>query len=225
MNQPATPAAASFDKAGLQPIPIADISGEVIGRLVPITAANCDDPVIAEKLTDWRREFRTAFFTQFEPTVDRTRAWIRSELVERNDRVWFMIETTSGEFIGHCGLTNIKAGREADADGIVRGVLAHPRNFMFLGMQALLGWCFDTLGTGLVRVLVFKGNVRSVNLFARLGFELVREIALRRDDTEGMTIYVPDAGATDSLAVELQLTREASAEASAPAADTPGANR
>lgn len=188
------------------PVEIVDVHSVQVGRLSPVTLAHCLDTELVRTVTRWRDENRNSFYSQRSPTFGSTASWMRSQLVERNDRLMFLIEDADGHCIGHCGLTNLDKGTfAAELDGILQGVRTKPRNLVYLAEKTLIGWCFHTLGLQQLTVQILGFNRSSIQLFSRLGFQLSGKIGLRKVEDDGFITYVPDPAANDETALELTL--------------------
>src|SRR5258708_1225398 len=63
-------------------------------------------------LADWRAANISGFTKIFPVTIEKTRSWSRSQLIERSDRILFCLREPGGPFVGHVGLSsfNFAAG-------------------------------------------------------------------------------------------------------------------
>ena len=50
---------------------------------------NSDDTI--RLLTEWRNEFFDAYFDKFTATEDRTKKWLKEQVMEKADRILFII--------------------------------------------------------------------------------------------------------------------------------------
>ncbi len=149
--------------------------------------------------TDWRRlqsHFRDPEIAYLNGTPpNRMPLWLLKRLLRtdsrRPDRATFGIFDEHGDFIGTTELYDVR-GLEATL-GIIIGERSHwSSGYGPEAMHALLGYAFDTLGLGLVRLETFGDNLRAQRAFKKVGFLEVD----RRVDANGR------------VDVRMELTRE-----------------
>lgn len=166
-----------FDASLRLALPVLSAEGGRIGRLVPVGSWILEEHAIIEALTAWRRRWSRMFFSRFEPTAERTAAYLRNLAIEGPDRLMFLIYTDDDRFVGHTGIANV-AGSTGDLDNIVRGVSGgHPRLMPFASV-AVLEWCFGELGLGGMNGRVMSFNRPIISLLKQIGFEAVETLPL-----------------------------------------------
>lgn len=127
-------------EAYLRAIPVADA-----GFLVPIGESRLDDADLLAKLTRWRNEHVHVYPTQFEATVDSTRAWLKERLLATDDRILFLVEDRHGRAVGHIGFNGcLNDERLFEIDNVVRGDAAGAKGLFSLALQALIEWARTT---------------------------------------------------------------------------------
>lgn len=169
-------------------IPIAR-QGCVVGRLRPIHANFTFEDI--RLLVEWRNQNREAFFSWFTATEEGTGKWLREQILAREDRILFFIETLEGMPFGHVGLTNFDFSIKAcEVDNVLRGKSGFVKGGMSIALQALVNWVFTVLGASLVYLRVFSDNRRALDFYMRIGFELVKRVPLRRVEDGKATRWV-----------------------------------
>jgi len=165
-------------------IPIKDAAGETVAWFAPVRAT----VEHARLITDWRNAHREKFMTSFEATTERTLAWIQSGLIEREDRILFMVETHKGTPVGHLGLTAIDLETGAcELDYGCRGRRDLLPGVFALAYGGLTAWALDTLGSAFVIGRVFEDNPKPIELLQLHGFEFEKRVAMRRiEDDDGV---------------------------------------
>jgi perosamine synthetase len=149
---------------------IADLHARAIvipgnrGLLVPVCELHADDTALIETLARWRDENQHAFPTRFEVTAAGTALWLRHGLLDRPDRILFLVLDRHGRAIGHMGLAN---GNEID--NVVRGEQAEP-GLMGAALEALLDWAHGVAGLEGIHLRVVHGNERALAFYRRHGF-------------------------------------------------------
>ncbi len=166
-------------------IPLKDDSG----YLIPVCDLHASDPDLIARLAQWRNENADSFPSKFPVTLDGTSSWLRSHLLDVEDRLLFLVTDSRGMPIGHLGYANAVNDRgELEIDNVVRGVKnVHP-GIMRKAMQALLDWAEEVIGPARISLRVFQDNAPAVGFYRKLGFHDEELIPMRRH-TEGASIY------------------------------------
>jgi RimJ/RimL family protein N-acetyltransferase len=159
--------------------------------LAPFTAAMVTDDALIEALTRWRAENISGFTRLFRPTFEGTRAWSRSQLIERSDRILFLVRNADGHLVGHVGLSSFDfdAGT-CEIDNVVRGERTAPPGTMAEAVAAVLDWAHLNLGPAEIRLRTLAENTRALALYHRLGFVPLSLIPLRRVAADDATEWV-----------------------------------
>src|SRR5919197_1903864 len=71
------------------------------GMLVPVSELHADDAQLIATLGRWREENSFAFPTVFPVTDEGTARWLRAGLLDREDRMLFLVLDRHGHAIGH----------------------------------------------------------------------------------------------------------------------------
>lgn len=165
-------------------------NGKVIAHLRPVPfqlegIASKD----AKLITEWRNRYRGNFLTWFTATEERTKKWLKEQVIDKDDRILFMIQTLDGISFGHMGLTNFDFRNEiCEYDNIIKGIDVRLPGIMTFAGRALLSWAFSELGVKRVFVRVFSDNISAVKVYERCGFCPIKKVPLKRIK-EGDCIY------------------------------------
>lgn len=169
-------------------IPLADDQG----LLVPVCELHADDADLIAALARWREENAFAFPTQFPVTLDGTRRWLRNLLLDKEDRILFLVLNRHGKPIGHLGYANaINDECEMEIDNVVRGVKDGYRGIMSRASDALINWAEDTIGPRVISLRVLNENRHAVDFYRRMGFRDDHLIPLRKTTDGNTTNYRP----------------------------------
>lgn len=171
-------------------IPICLGSGEQIGSLAAVTAATIVDDSIVDALTRWRSTFRRFFLTQFSPTPERTRAWLRS-IIDDERRMLFTIHT-GDTLIGNYGFRDLNE-HSAELDNLLRGERGGHPAIMKHAVLTLTHWLFSSVGVASVFGNILADNAVALKLHVDAGFRLgeMRPLTLHTTETESrLTIGV-----------------------------------
>jgi len=146
-------------------------------ELLFLTASCENDRVLIALLSKWRKKHEAWFASQFSVSRARTKVWYKKLLIDKPDRLLFMIRV-SDRYIGHVGLNrfNFKS-RSCEIDNIVRGATGYP-GIIEKAIILLMRWGEKSLGIHGYSLSTFSDNKRALNLYQRLGFaEMKRELA------------------------------------------------
>jgi perosamine synthetase len=166
------------------------------GLLVPVCELHATDTRLIATFGRWREENSFAFPTVFPVTDEGTARWLRAGVLDREDRMLFLVLDRHGHAIGHLGFANALEGdRELEIDNVVRGESGGEPGLMSRAMKALIRWGHEVLGPREVHLRVFDDNQHAVRFYERLGFEARETIDLRREEREGGVLaFVPAQG-------------------------------
>jgi len=146
-------------------------------EILLLTRDRAADRKIIDLLGKWRKENEAFFLAQFEVTFERTLAWYYAQLIDKPDRLLFIIRTGSG-YVGHAGLFRFDfARRSCEIDNIVRGEKSYP-GIMGASILSMMKWGKETLGLEGYTLKVLGDNKRAVRLYEKLGYEETGRIPL-----------------------------------------------
>lgn len=167
----------SFDDLLAKSVPLT----EQQGFLVPVCELHTTDEGLIEQFALWRSENAFAYPSQFPVTIQGTKDWLRSRLLDVQDRLLFLVLDRYGKPIGHLGFANaMNEVAEIEVDNILRGVKNVAPGIMSSAMKALLNWIEETLGPRSIYLKVFSDNDHAIRFYHNLGFKDDYLIPLRR---------------------------------------------
>jgi perosamine synthetase len=162
------------------------------GFLVPVCELHLTDDRLIAKLAQWRAENAFAYPSQFPVTIDGTASWLRSKVLDVEDRILFLVLDRHGHTIGHLGFANaINNKGELEVDNVVRGVKDDQPGIMSAAMKTLLSWVEEILRPSIIYLKVFSDNYFAINFYHKLGFKDDQLIPLRRHEEEDAIYYRP----------------------------------
>ena len=152
--------------------------GSLLATLRLIRSNDLQDEDLIKMLTDLRNRHRTCFLTEFEATVERTRAWLATAVVDHPARALFRVDLPGGRLVGHVGA--IHRGEALEYDNFILDDDIGIKGFAVQLAQQFLVWIAKTSGLNAI-----FGNVRSSNAHARdfhkrTGFFETEKIPLKR---------------------------------------------
>lgn len=177
-----------LDDLFVKSIPLADGKG----FLLPLCKLHVTDDGLITKLAQWRADNAFAYPTQFPVTVAGTTSWLRSKLLDVEDRILFIVLDRHGNTIGHLGLANaINDERKVEIDNVVRGIKGVQPGIMSIAMRALLDWVKETIGSSVVCLRVLSDNFDAIKFYRNLSFNDDQLEPLRRHEEGERVEYRP----------------------------------
>lgn len=165
--------------------------GEQTLQLLPVTSDFLAGEANLGTLADWRRASLATFPRIEEITLEGTRTWSKRQLIEREDRILFMI-AEQGIPVGHIGLANIDYARSScEFDNVIRGSDQASKGVMTRACELLIDWTYETLGATHIWVKTFLDNHPAIALYHRVGFRVRTIEPLLRREKDGVVDYAP----------------------------------
>lgn len=156
----------------LKMLPVYNDEGNIVAYLRPITAdyrktiKDC-----AFIMGEWRKQNPSISASIFEITVERTERWIDNFLIDRKDRLLFMVQLIDGTYIGHVGYSSFHFDtKTAEIDSILRGVKDVIPGIMTFSLRTLLWWGKEIAKIENIELSTSFDNKRAIALYKRVGF-------------------------------------------------------
>ncbi len=197
-------AAERVPDAWLRSLPLAGDAG----HLLPVCELHAADEALITTLAAWRAAHQEAFPTRFHVTVAGTAAWLRSQVLDRPDRMLFLVVDPLGHPVGHLGLV-VHPGPTGgvEVDNVVRGREGGP-GLMSRATERLLRWAREEAYPPAAWLRVLHSNTRAIAFYERLGFVPGAVEPLRLDgDGEQMSL-VPVGDGDDAPPDDCFLTMD-----------------
>lgn len=159
----------------LKSAPFASAGSSVVADEVVLVAFGVDavdDDHWIGLLSRWRQENIQAFPRIFHVTDAGTRTWALNQLIEREDRILFLVRSPgASSFVGHVGLSSFNFSTQScEIDNIVRGERDAAPGLMSLAVRAMIHWAYDGLGVRSITLRVMHDNTHALAFYHRLGF-------------------------------------------------------
>ncbi len=189
-------------------------AGEKVGTLKPVLHSQIiNNSEIVKLITNWRDYYKENFFTQFKVTEEKTKDWLKNQVLEKDNRIFFLIENIDGKLVGHEGIILLEEKNlTAELDNVIKAPECKIPGIMTQATKTLLNWLFNFLEIERAIVRLFSDNRRALALYERCGFYRVKEVGLRKE-IEGETIkYIQinegDINIPDKMMLIMELKRE-----------------
>ena len=142
-------------------------------------------------LTGWRNKNCRVYPTQFSATPKSTKSWLRKLVMERQDRILFMIEAPDAEIIGHLGISNMDFKKKVcELDNVIRGIKNKYPGVMTRAVKAVLEFGFNCLAMDSFILRVFSENTKAIRFYRRCGFRIAKKIPLKRTKENNTIKYI-----------------------------------
>jgi len=163
-----------------------------IGTLKPVLDDRIEDnSKIIEFITKWREYYKENFLTQFKVTEERTKNWLKNQVIKKDNRILFMVKTIEEELAGHLGVIFFEKGDfVCELDNVVKALDCKTPGIMTYAVKTLTDWLFNFLGMEKIFLRVFSDNLKAQALYLRCGFSKVKEIGLKKEIQEDSIRYV-----------------------------------
>ena len=189
-----------------QKINIFDNHDRQLAQLHPLNAQllpRIDE--ISNYLTQWRNQSMKFFLTGFNATPERTKAWLKSSVIESNSKILYLVYVDDRP-VGQFGLANITNSR-AELDNAIRGEKGgHPDLFRNIE-YVLLDMAFNHLHIEKVEGKLFSNNLIAIMLHKQFGFTVTDRSKLKRVESGEEWHYTPcDEEESNTKIDQLQIT-------------------
>ncbi len=153
---------------------------EVIAYLKPIQYNFLNlDYNLSKLLSKWRVENPSISTATFKVTEDRTSRWLLSHVLDRKDRIIFMIYSLEHEPLGHIGLSNVNYNKNSvELDSVLRGVKSYLPGLMTYSTKSLIDFALNYFKFSDIYLSVFSDNFQAIRFYKKLNFEEVDRIPL-----------------------------------------------
>jgi RimJ/RimL family protein N-acetyltransferase len=185
---------------------ISGSDGKTLGWFAPITINSLSDEKLIQKLTEWRSIHRASFFTQFDPNQDKTRNWLKENILPDDTRILFIIFNAKGRPIGNYGLRDIQE-TSAELDNLLIGDSSSTGPLVFIAMKTFLNWIFSQLCLDYLTASIFKDNLTTILIHKKLGFKEINEIPVKKIINGDGIQYIRDENIDfpDAYIIEMQI--------------------
>lgn len=139
-------------------------------------------PGIVHELSQWRRNTPFAWNSVFEITDEKTEKWLKTFVLEKKDRIIFIIKDLQNNFIGQIGLAGFNYNdNSGEIDAVVRGRKSVLPGIMSAALNTIIKWGKDYLGIKNFFLNVFDDNTHAIEFYKNNNFLEMERIALVKE--------------------------------------------
>ncbi len=195
------------------PIEGGDGPWEQKGCLIPVCSHHALDAASIEALAEWRANGEDAYPTRFPISIDGTKNWLLSSVLNNDRRILFFIADSLLRPIGHIGLV-VREDGITELDNVLRGLPNLP-GLMSDAVKALETWIREQLDVAWVELRVLASNEHAIAFYETLGYVEVERQTLKWETSKlGRALVPSDADSDDefvTMGKDLEEHREAEA--------------
>lgn len=183
----------------LQCIPVYGSKAEIQGYLRPVTKDyKVTVPDCAKLLAKWRNE--NSGTSRLFATPRSTEKWLDNSVLEREDRILFLIIAADEEKIGHIGLSAFDyQEKSCELDAVIRGVKAGYPGMMTFAMNTLIDWSLTRLKIRQLNLRVLVGNAHAIEFYEKNCFIKLRELPVYRFTLEDVETWMEERQYPDQI--------------------------
>jgi len=162
------------------------------GCLIPLSYLHLEDEQLVVKLGAWRAAASYAYPTRFPVTNEGTKRWMKLGVLDKEDRLLFLIHDEFGRAVGHAGFANgLNEQGLLELDNILRGESFARKGIISEAIIALQNWGKNVLFADGFYLRVLASNTHAVNFYDKLGYVEVERDPLKMVVEEGIEKLVP----------------------------------
>jgi RimJ/RimL family protein N-acetyltransferase len=155
---------------------------EKLGKIRPILDSKIsDNSEIIRFITKWREYYKENFLSQFPVSEERTKNWLQNQVINKDNRILFIIQTPDGKLAGHIGVIFFEVDENTcEIDNVVKSADCNIPGLMYHALKTLNNFLFNSLKIKKIFLRVFSDNIKAKNLYLACGFSKTKEIKLKR---------------------------------------------
>lgn len=146
--------------------------GNVVGELSAIRYQDEHNESLITQLSKWRETAQHWFPSQFKVTHEGTANWLKNQLLDKKDRVLFIVKDSDGAQIGHVGLFRFDYNHKfCELDNIIRGEDGKLKGAMTDACSALSQYALKELFLKDLYLRVVSNNKKAISLYEKIGYQ------------------------------------------------------
>ena len=157
-------------------------------KLKPLTANSLKNIDYLSLITEWRRNYKEFFFSNFEPTIEKTEIWLKSVFLSSPRSLFFLLFFEE-KFIGHYAFKNLSE-QSVFLDNLVKGVQGGHAKIIETTVLALIDWLFDNFCIKQINGTVLADNPYAIISNRKIGFEFSKKIMCTETNKEYYNINI-----------------------------------
>jgi perosamine synthetase len=158
-----------------------DDEGPFFGfRLIPLSEIHAHDRNVIGELVDWRVSAR--FHGDNRIDAEGTKHWLRVGVLDKNDRLLFLVVDREGTRHGHLGLW-LRDSKTLELDNVIKNPSSGIKGVMSAAARAVGRWANEFLGATRLSLRVASDNVHALNFYSALGYRETGRLPFASEDS------------------------------------------
>ena len=151
--------------------------------LVPVGKFFADDSALVSAMGKWRDAHQYAYPSRFAVTDTGTAKWLKSAVIDNENRLLFLMQDPSGKYLGHIGFLKLDETR-CEIDNVLRGESEVP-GIVNSALRELERFASEELGLESLELRVLASNSHAVDFYLRNDYHEINRIGLANTGTAG----------------------------------------
>jgi len=149
-------------------------------RLIPLSEIHAQNSYVIGDLVDWRvsARFRGDDGINFEGT----KHWLRVGVLDKNDRLLFLVVDREGTRHGHLGLW-LRDSETLELDNVIKNPASEKKGVMTAAARAVGRWANEFLGATRLSLRVASDNLHALNFYSELGYRETGRLPFPSEDS------------------------------------------
>tara|TARA_B100000900_G_C20566412_1_gene711309 strand:- start:164 stop:1888 length:1725 start_codon:yes stop_codon:yes gene_type:complete len=144
--------------------------------LIPISKIHLKDDFIIKKLCEWRNKNSKFFVPNKKTNFNKTKIWMKKNLLDINDKILFLVLKNGKTPIGHIGFANcLNKEMNFEIDNVVKGENDDNKSIFSDVIQEIINWANQTFYVNNFILKVMPSNIRAINFYKKNNFEFYKE--------------------------------------------------
>ncbi len=144
--------------------------------LIPISKIHLKDDFIIKKLCEWRNKNSKYFIPNKKTNFNKTKIWMKKNLLDINDKILFLVLKNGKTPIGHIGFANcLNKEMNFEIDNVVKGENDDNKSIFSDVIQEIINWANQTFYVNNFILKVMPSNIRAINFYKKNNFEFYKE--------------------------------------------------
>jgi len=164
-------------------------------------------------LYNWRKKYRDMFATDFQMNEEKTRKWIKKDILENPERILFIIYFNNKK-IGNIGTAVYdKTTNSARLDNMMKDPSCNYPGIMTVVEKVYLRWMFEGLKLSKITGFLFSDNKKMMNIHKKCGWITIDVVPVEQKKMEDGTKWEEKKSKSNDKPVEryfniIELTKE-----------------
>ncbi len=143
--------------------------------LVPISKIHLNDTNVIKKLCEWRNKNSNFFVQKNKTNFNRTKKWMKNNLIDVEDKILFLVVRDGGHPIGHIGLANcLNKKMQFEIDNVIKGEKDENKEVFSVVIQELIRWASQIFYVNSFFLRVLNTNDRAINFYKKNNFKIIK---------------------------------------------------